>query len=343
MNPQESAREECVKTQSVVALATWVLACHLLAASAIAAPASPDDRGPVPNTPFHRYTTVDSLGRTITFYLSEAQERAPAPLAVFVQGTGCASHFYREGGQIHQRSVALLYLAMRGRARVLAVEKPGVEFLDEQPDAADAKTCRPQFLAEHTLDRWTEAIVASIRAAQDLPGVDRSRTLVVGGSEGGTVAVHVSTVFGPVTHAASIAGGGPNPLFMLADYMRRKNLDPEATVYGCWADVLRDPDSTTKFCWGQPYRLWSGLMKTSLLQESLKSQAALYLIHGTADEQSPVAGFDMMRAELAARGRKAVFERIEGADHSLARKGEASGDGLLAAFGRIADWFLSPM
>ena len=70
-------------------------------------------------------------------------------------------------------------------------------------------------------------------------------------------------------------------------------------------------------------------------------QAALYLIQGTADEQSTVTGFDMMRAELAAKGRKAVFERIEGADHSLKRQGESPGEGLEASFRRIADWFLA--
>jgi predicted esterase len=299
------------------------------------------DGGAVPGTAFHRYSTQDRFGRTITFYLSASSAERPAPLAVFVQGTGCASHFQREGERILQGAHTLLNDAAHGRARILAVEKPGVQFLDTPPDASDAKTCRQEFLVEHTLDRWTEAIVASIRAAQGLPGIDRSRTLVVGGSEGGVVAVHVSNVLASVTHAASIAGGGPNHLFVVADYVRRKNLDPEVEVYGCWAEVLRHPDSATEFCWGQPYRLWSSLMETSLVQECLRSRAALYLVHGTADEQSPIAGFDMLRAELAAKGRAAVFDRIDGADHSLTRRGESPGDGLMAAFGRILDWFVA--
>ena len=299
------------------------------------------DGGAVPGTLFHRYSTADRFGRSITFYLSAGSAEHAVPLAVFVQGTGCSSHFERQGDRILQGAQTLLNDAGRGRVRVLAVEKPGVQFLDVQPNASDAKTCRPEFLVEHTLDRWTEAIVASIGAAQGLPGIDRSRTLVVGGSEGGVVAVHVSNVLKSVTHVASIAGGGPNHLFVLADYVRQKNLDPEVEVYGCWSEMLRDPDSTTKFCWGQPYRLWSSLLKTSLLQECLQSRAALYLVHGTADQQSSIAGFDVLRAELAAKGRKAVFDRVEGADHSLTRRGESPGDGLLAAYGRIIDWFAS--
>jgi predicted esterase len=299
------------------------------------------DGGAVSGTPFHRYSTEDRFGRTITFYLSASSAESPAPLAVFVQGTGCSSHFQRQGERIFQGAQALLNDVAHGRARILAVEKPGVQFLDTQPDAADAKTCRQEFLAEHTLDRWTEAIVASIKAAQGLPGIDRSRTLVVGGSEGGVVAVHVSNMLGSVTHAASIAGGGPNHLFVVADYVRRKNLDPEVEVFGCWAKILRHPDSAAEFCWGQPYRLWSSLLETSLVQECLRSRAALYLVHGTADEQSSIAAFDVLRAELAAKGRAAVFDRIEGADHSLTRRSESPGDGLMAAFGRILDWFVA--
>lgn len=221
------------------------------------------------------------------------------------------------------------------------MEKPGVEFLDEQTDSGNAATCRPEFLTEHALDRWTEAIAASIKAARELPGVDHSKTLVVGASEGGVVALHLTNVMPSVTHAASIAGGGPNHLFILADYVRRKGLDPEVEVYGCWAKILQDPESTKGFCWGQPYRLWSSLLKTSLTEECLRSHAALYLVHGTVDEQSPIAAFDVMHAELAAKRRAAVFERVEGADHALTRTGETPGDGLEAAFGRIVDWFVA--
>ena len=263
--------------------------------------AAATDSGAVPGTAFRRYSTQDRFGRTITFYLSASSAEGPAPLAVFVQGSGCSSHFEREGERITQGTIRLLNDVARGRARVLAVEKPGVQFLDTPPDSTGPETCRQEFWAEHTLDRWTEAIVASIGAAQGLPGIDRRRTLVIGGSEGGVVGVHVSNVLESVTHVASIAGGGPNHLFAVADYQRRHGLDPEVDVYGCWAKILRHPDSATEFCWGQPYRLWSSLLATSLVQECLRSKAALYLVHGTADEQTPIAAFDVMRAEAGSQ------------------------------------------
>ena len=63
--------------------------------------------------------------------------------------------------------------------------------------------------------------------------------------------------------------------------MRSKGLDAEKEVYACWADILKDPDSPTKFCWGQTYRQWSSFMKTSVITEATKSHAFLYFAHGT--------------------------------------------------------------
>jgi hypothetical protein len=141
----------------------------------------------------------------------------------------------------------------RGPARVLAVEKPGVEYLDLPPDdGVDAGACRPEFPAEFTLDRWATTIADAIQAAQKLPGVDSSKTLVMGISEGGIVAMRVSNVSPVVTHTASLSGGGPVYLFHMAEFMRSKGLDAEKEVYGCWSEIVKDPDSITKFCWGRP-------------------------------------------------------------------------------------------
>lgn len=83
----------------------------------------------------------------------------------------------------------------------MAVEKPGVEFLDYPPDDGDARACRPGFLAAYTLDGWATTIVDAIQAAQKLPDVDTSKTVVVGISEGGIVAMRVSNILAQVTHA----------------------------------------------------------------------------------------------------------------------------------------------
>lgn len=314
-----------------------IVVLNLLFWSALA----PAEDYPVGDKPFRRYVAEGRDGKRISFYLSTQQASShPVPLIVWVQGTGCSSQYVSVGGRMSRGLQGILYSVARGRARILAVEKPGVEFLDDQPDDGDASTCRPEFRAEYTLDRWATTIADAIQAAQKLPGVETSKTLVIGHSEGGIVAMRVSNVSPAVTHAASLSGGGPVYLFHMAEFMRSKGLDAEKEVYACWSDILKDPDSDTKFCWGQTYRQWSSFMKTSVIAEALGSHALLYFAHGTADNQQSIAGFDVMHAELAAKQRDAVFERIEGADHALDLPNQRVPEGLESVFARVTDWFL---
>lgn len=146
--------------------------------------AAPIERDATPlGTGFGRHSTRDKLDRPITFYLSlAAASKERLPLAVFVQGSGCSSQFMRRGDRVNGGLQNLLLEAVRGRARVLVVEKPGVNYLDEAQRPGSAEGCSPEFLAEHTLPRWAEAVGAAIRAAQTLPGIDTTKTLVIGHS-----------------------------------------------------------------------------------------------------------------------------------------------------------------
>lgn len=319
-----------------------LLLVWLITAPAWLAPVAKPDKGtPVDGHPFLEHVTVDRLGRSVTFYISEPEPTGAAvPLAVYVQGTGCSSHFTRSAGRIVSGVGSLIREAFRGRARVAMVEKPGVEPFDDQGDRPMQQACRPEFFREHTLDRWSEAVAAAIRASHELAGIDDSSTLVLGISEGGMVAVRVSNVLVRVTHAASLSGGGPNHMYVLAEYVRRHGLDAEELVYHCWQQVQSDPDSTERFCLDHPFRHWSGFYTTSLTEECLESSAQLYLAHGSADEQNPVAGFDMMRAELVAKGRSAVFARLDGAGHSLNLPSQPAPEGLVSVLDELAKWFV---
>jgi len=293
--------------------------------------------------PFRRYSTVDALDRRVHFFLSDAAEQGTAsPLVVYIQGTGCSSHFVGAEERILAGVPSLLHRTLAGGARVMAVEKPGVEYLDDQGERPMQEGCRPQFAHEHTLERWAEAIAAAIRAARELPQIDESRAMVIGISEGGVVAVRVSNIEPSVTHAASLSAGGPNHLFVLAEFIRERGLDPTQEVFECWDQVQADPSSATRFCLDHSFRHWSSFFSTSLIEESLESTAHLYFVHGSEDRQNSIHGFDVLRAELAAKGRAAVFERLEGAGHSLNLPGQVPPEGLLAIFGRLATWFNPP-
>jgi dienelactone hydrolase len=299
--------------------------------------ATPD---PTPlGIPFQRYTVRDALGRTVTFYLSPPPRKAAAklPVVLFVQGSGCQSLYSKHGNAIYGGLQNLLWSEVNGRARVLAVEKPGVKFLDNPPRPGSAEGASEEFLKEHTLSRWATANAAALQAVWTLPGIDDSRTLAIGHSEGGIVAARVAAELKKVTHVASLAGGGPTQLFSLAESHGN-------AVYDEWAKIQKDPESTTKYWLGHPYRRWSSFCSTSVAEELTRSIARVYLAQGSNDASVPATGHDVLVAELRSKGRVLTSERIEGADHGFAKPSDPRGSpaGMQALFGRVVSWFVTP-
>ena len=200
--------------------------------------------------PYRRYTTTDSLGRTITFYLSIAPVEKPEaklPVVLWIQGSGCQSLFTKRGDGVGDGLQGVLLKEANGSVRVLAVEKPGVEFQDMPARPGTAEGAGAEFLKEHTLPRWAEANAAALKAAWTLPGVDAGRTLVIGHSEGAIVAARVAADLPGVTHVASLAGGGPTQLFSLAELASRPRPDGgTAAIHGTglprpWHERRGDP------------------------------------------------------------------------------------------------------
>ncbi len=304
--------------------------------------------------PFQRYTTTDSLGRTITFYLSRAPGRnsdAKLPVTLIVQGSGCQSLFQKRGEQILGGQQNLLLNAAKGRVRVLAVEKPGVKFLDLAQRPGSAEGASEEFLTEHTLPRWAEANAAALRAAWTLPHIDRTRTLLIGHSEGGIVVARMAAEMPEITHVASLAGGGPNQLFSLAEsrgLARPDDKPGDATkrmqaVYDGWAKVQKDPESITEFWLGHPHRRWSSFLATSVMAELSRSKARVFLVQGGRDTSVRPTAHEVLVAELRAADRDVVAERIEDADHGFRKADEAQGSpaGMQTVMERIVEWFLA--
>jgi pimeloyl-ACP methyl ester carboxylesterase len=303
--------------------------------------------------PFQRYTTTDTFGRAISFYLStpsDGQGAPKVPVVLFIQGSGCQSLFRKDGDKILGGQQNLLLGQAKGRVRVLVVEKPGVTFLDAPKRPGSAEGASEEFLKEHTLPRWAEANVAALRAVWTLPGIDRTRALVIGHSEGGIVAARVAAEVPDVTHVASLAGGGPNQLFSLAESRGQPRPDDKPgsaarrilAVYDEWAKVQEDPDSTTRFWLGHPHRRWSTFLKTSVTEELLRSKAKVFLAQGTLDTAVPPTGHDVLVAELKAKKRDVTAVRVEGADHGFRKQDDPKGspEGMRMILGQALEWFL---
>jgi pimeloyl-ACP methyl ester carboxylesterase len=303
--------------------------------------------------PYHRYTTKDLHGRTITFYLSATPGNTATklPVVLIIEGSGCQSAFQKHGNWVGGGFQNLLLNEAKGRVRVLIVEKPGVKYLDQPPRPGTAEGASREFLKEHTLPRWAAANIAALDAVWTLPEIDASRTLVVGHSEGGVVAARVAAERPQVTHVASLAGDGPTQLFdFIANSAQPRSGDKPGDaerraqkVYQEWADIQKDPDSISRFWMSHPYRRWSSFLRYSVTEELLRTKARVYVASGTRDPVIPIAAHDMLVSELRARGHDVTEERVDGADHGFQTKDmpkDGPPVGMQALFGRVLRWFL---
>lgn len=296
--------------------------------------------------PFNRFTTKDKYDRTITAYLSKPPKDAgekKLPLILFVSGSGCQSVFTPMDGKINSGIQGLLYQLARGRARILVVEKVGVNYLDAPKRFGSAEEGSKTFLEEHTLPRWAEANAAALKAALAQPAIDATRVLVVGHSEGGIVAARVAAEVPSVTHVAPLGCSGVTQLYSLAELFRRRAPEGQGPAamqqaWEQWKKMQAKPDSIEDFWLGHPHRRWTSFMKHSVLEELKRTRAQIYIAHGTRDDADAVQGFDVMHAELLVAGKDVTAERVEGGDHGFFIK-DQKGTGIQRVMGNVLEWF----
>lgn len=292
---------------------------------------------PVPGSPFQRYQLVDRLHRTVTYYVSHP--KAPAPVLLMIQGSGCSMVLHSDGKQTSSSMYNLLPLAAEGRFTVVAVEKP---FADPKSTQGDAETCSAGFKADFTAETWLVALEDSLNKARRLPWVDARRTLVFGFSEGAVMASLLAGHDRHVTDVIAIGGSGTTQLydFIVSAYQRcfdRKS---------CIADVERQvrainaaPDSATDMAWGHPYKRWSSFFRVDPGGELLRSTARVYLAFGTDDRSVPALSQEITVAKLLGAGRDVTVRRVADAGHELLSHGSSDFDKLGDEYRLALNWF----
>lgn len=315
------------------------------------------DKTPIENFGYQRFYTSDRFGRKITFYLSklpkEDQTGRALPLVVCIQGSGSQSIFMEMtiGDQKHVVSGgpdAAIRSSVGDQVRVLVIEKPGVTFLEQPTQPGGATEASDEYNREFSLERWTEAVNAAVRAGLTLPGIDDSRVLALGHSEGGQVACEVAAACPHVTHVAVMAGGGPTQLHDLITFAREGVMyDPNATadervaaLMADWQKVLKEPEATEKFILGHSHLRWSSFLKTSPIEAILQTNARVFIAQGTEDTNSLPASADVLYAELVARGRDCTYLRVEGGNHGFMTADDTEGKGWVGTHQAAINWFL---
>jgi hypothetical protein len=304
------------------------------------------------NFPYRAFDVTDSLGRSVRFYLSDADVHDARPLILVIQGSGCASSFFRRDGRISQSWHALVRQAAAGRAQVLVVEKPGVQLFDLPQKPGGANDCTAGFKREHTRDRWLAALQAGLRGALEQRAQKPAAVMALGHSEGAAFAPYLAIADPAVTHVASLAASPLSQLHDFFDMAARgegfiaqapgNKADHIKRVLDAWKQVQSDPQSDSKSVFGHAHRYWNDKFAPFDWTQLDRSRARFFLAHGDADENSSVRVFDHFAIELIVRGRDVTWLRLAGADHGFGRKDVPGGSsaGMTAVVADAVAWML---
>jgi dienelactone hydrolase len=318
----------------------------VLVASASAAGPEKDPSSPA-DIPFDRFFVQDEFNRRIALYLERTTSTAhKLPLAVFILGSGASSNFLiRDGRTLHAHRAFLN--ALDGRARLLVVEKVGVSFGARPDRPGTAAGSSEEFRREHTFERWVAAISAATAAARMIDGIDRSRSLIVGHSEGALVAAGVAARDPLVTHVACLAGGGVTQLFSFLQEARLGRLKflgatPDEQIAGLfkqWREIVLDANDPNRMWLGHAYPRWATFMRRSLLEELQQSKARVFIAAGSEDGANAATSVDLLHATLLSKGRDVTAVLVQGADHGFQFPADRNRDGWTEILQRVSDWF----
>jgi pimeloyl-ACP methyl ester carboxylesterase len=317
----------------------WIAIGLASGALALANGAEPPVRS-VPGTPLEQHEIVDSLGRTVTYYISHPK-KTPAPILLMIQGSGCDRVMNEKPSGSFSTLYNLVPYAQEGQFTVVAVEKP-FSGMPSGMSGGTAQSCSPEFNADFTAERWLVALRAALNDARKAPQVDVQRTLVFGFSEGAVMADMLSGHDDTVTDVIAIAGSGTTQLFDFVALAYRTCFD--ASV--CLAEIERNvqainanPNSSTEFAWGHPYKRWSSFFRVDPSDELVRSKARVYIAFGTADESVPALSEELAIAKLRLAGRAVTVRRVPNAGHSLSDSQRTNYRDMDNEFRAALNWF----
>lgn len=290
---------------------------------------------------FQSYKLSSKSGPEIEYYITKTKEKAP--LLLFIQGSGCTPVFIPSSPKLYGSTVYnLIPFAALGKYAVMVVKKP---YTASKPVPTGTKNyCPREFNEYFTAETWSNAIQVAFRHARELPWVDAKRSLVLGFSEGATIASVLAGSEPGVTNVALIGATGPTQYydFVVAAY-RGASDDDEVQKKLTELDVQRakiaaSPDSADEFAWGHPYKRWSSFFRASSTQHLLKSKAKVYIVSGMQDKNVPILSTETLASELITAGHDVSIRRIPRAGHNLFIEGGSWSDSD-PEYHRILKWF----
>lgn len=293
--------------------------------------------------PFIRHEIIIDANTKAQYYFSPSKNKAP--LLLLIGGSGCTPIFTTDAqGRKSLTIYGAWELAARGDLNVLLVEKP---FAGEPTDSVpgSAMKCSGEFNQYFTAEAWADVLSRALTSARQEPQVEQNKTLVFGTSEGAVMAGMLAKKHDFISHLVLFGATGTSQAFdFIVSAYTNGTSDAERLaaidqVTNGIRQIRQDPNSSTKFIWGHPYKRWTSFFEIAVDDALLNSKAKIYVLSGMQDKSVPSLSTEVAVSRLLVAGRDVTVRRLEDTGHSMMKDGQGY-EALDAEVNRAIDWFL---
>lgn len=256
----------------------------------------------------------------VSYYISQTE--TPTPLVIWIQGSGCRPVFI-EGmpGDYASTLFSFTTLAKDKKVSMMVVDKPFTP--NQAPRNGGVSTnCPSDFNDNFSSDSWVSSIRSALNHAKQLPWVDETKILILGISEGATVASAIANQDKSITNIALIGASGPSQLydFIVSIYDSElsdtEKLSKIQELENKYSEIQSDL-AENEFSWGHANLRWKSFFATSSLMNLVNSNAKVYLVSGMKDESVPILSTEALYVELLTQGKDVIFKRLPDSYHNL--------------------------
>lgn len=252
-------------------------------------------------------------GSSIQFYLTRPSTGLPVPLLLILQGSSCSS----------------IYKSALGAGRFVEQNKIARLDIEKFDLNKDATSCPLGYLNNNTID---QRIADSLRVMQVLRDTSSSwwngKLMIVGGSEGGTIAPILASYIPETTKLVVMAGGTGWTMresmpFLLEKELRSKGADEQTidselkNMETIFDDVIKNPTSTKVYNGNtNTYKWWNSILNLRPRNFMIDLKIPILMVHGDVDSACPVESA-RATADAFKTSAKTNFKYIEypGLDH----------------------------
>lgn len=213
------------------------------------------------------------------------------------------------------------------------IDKPGFDFCDTVPVEGDdipnlfENYQAPAYYHETLSLQWRVNSIKAVITYLIKNGYhDGTKIVTWGFSEGGQVVPKLADEDKRVTHVVSVVGAGLNQFYDFITSVRTRiakgeishqqgqlEIDELNTIFKA---IYADPNSASKFFAGHTYKRWASFCSDVPLEHLSRLTIPIYMVVGSADNNSPIYGLDYVPLEFSRLGKKnLIYEVCVGCDH----------------------------